>query len=177
MFYINVLLFHIFYGQSYKVQGQYVHLKEKISSDVFVFYLCNNGQTGGKSGIDINVVPAWDLVEGNSAITVAVIDQGVDKNHEDLSYCVLDGYTIGNPAGFGEPQNANQYNSKAHGMACAGRLAAEKFVLKSIILCQLSCIITKKVHLFAMHLFCLLPLLSKNSYKFLRNSISMIFKP
>lgn len=89
MFYINVLLFHIFYGQSYKVQGQYVHLKEKISSDVFVFYLCNNGQTGGKSGIDINVVPAWDLVEGNSAITVAVIDQGVDKNHEDLSYDIL----------------------------------------------------------------------------------------
>lgn len=90
-----------------------MHLKEKISSDVFVFYLCNNGQTGGKSGIDINVVPAWDLVEGN-------------------------------PAGFGEPQNANQYNSKAHGMACAGIIAAEKFVLKSIILCQLSCIITKR---------------------------------
>lgn len=39
-----------------------------------------------KKGADINVVPAWDLVasKGSTDIIVAVVDNGVDFNHEDL---------------------------------------------------------------------------------------------
>lgn len=36
-------------------------------------------------GADINVVPAWELAKGSSNIIVAVLDQGVDYNHEDLA--------------------------------------------------------------------------------------------
>ena len=74
---------------------------------------------------DINCEPAWTIVTGSSAVRVAVIDTGVDSNHEDMSNCVLSGYTADNPTGYGAPQNANDDNKKAHGVACAGIIAAE----------------------------------------------------
>ncbi|MBR5853076.1 MAG: S8 family serine peptidase [Alistipes sp.] len=37
-----------------------------------------------KAGADINVVPAWEYTKGNAEVIVAIIDQGVDFNHEDL---------------------------------------------------------------------------------------------
>lgn len=88
------------------------------------YYLKNTGQNGGLSGIDINVEPAWAITQGNQNIVVAVIDQGVDKNHEDLLDRVLDGYTIGDASSKGSPKNANSIDQKAHGIACAGIIAA-----------------------------------------------------
>ncbi len=89
------------------------------------YYLKNSGQTGGTSGIDINVEYAWNITNGSNDITVAVIDEGVDNNHEDLSNCVLSGYTVGNNSGYGVPQNSNSLNTKSHGVACAGIICAE----------------------------------------------------
>lgn len=86
------------------------------------YYLKNTGQNGGTSGIDINVEPAWNITNGKN-IVVAVIDDGVDLNHEDLDR-VLDGYTAGYPDEKGSPKNWNAYNRKAHGTACAGIIAA-----------------------------------------------------
>ena len=37
------------------------------------------------AGADINVVPAWELTKGSSNVIVAVLDQGIDYNHEDLA--------------------------------------------------------------------------------------------
>lgn len=88
------------------------------------YYLNNTGQNGGTAGIDINVVPAWNITNGNSNIVVAVIDQGVDRNHEDIGNRVVDGYTIRNPLGLGAPQNENDLDSKGHGTACAGIIGA-----------------------------------------------------
>lgn len=88
------------------------------------YYLRNTGQNGGTAEIDINIEPAWNITSGSTCITVAVIDNGVDRNHEDMGARVLDGFTIRNPAGGGEPQNANFLDPKCHGMACAGILAA-----------------------------------------------------
>lgn len=76
-------------------------------------------------GVNINVVPAWAITTGSSNVTVAVIDDGVERNHEDLSGNVLNGYTIRNSTGYGEPQNHDQYDPKAHGTACAGIIAAK----------------------------------------------------
>ena len=84
-------------------------------------YYLNN--TSG--GVDINVVPAWSITNGNSNVTIAVIDDGVERNHEDLSGNVLNGYTIDYSIGYGEPQNEDQYEPKAHGTACAGIIAAK----------------------------------------------------
>ncbi|HRC89911.1 MAG TPA: S8 family serine peptidase, partial [Bacteroidales bacterium] len=88
------------------------------------YYLKNTGQNGGTPGIDINVEPAWNITNGNTNIVVAVVDVGVDRNHEDMGNRVLEGYTIRNPTGGGLPQNVNSLDLKYHGIACAGVIAA-----------------------------------------------------
>ena len=88
------------------------------------YYLKNTGQNGGIKGVDINAEPAWLITNGSPNITVAVIDDGVDRSHEDFEGRVLPGYTIGNNNGLGEPQNENLWDEKAHGTACAGIIAA-----------------------------------------------------
>ena len=45
----------------------------------------NTGQTGGTSGADIHAPEAWNIFTGSPNITVAVIDSGIDYNHEDLA--------------------------------------------------------------------------------------------
>ena len=84
-------------------------------------YYLQNGYSGQ---YDINVVPAWEIATGSSTVTVAVIDSGVDPDHEDLSGSVLQGYTIGDATGYGKPKNANEFNRKSHGVACAGIIGA-----------------------------------------------------
>lgn len=49
----------------------------------------NVGQFGGAAGIDHNIEPAWDISTGGvtlngDTIVVAVIDDGIDTDHEDL---------------------------------------------------------------------------------------------
>ena len=44
----------------------------------------NLEQTGGQLDVDINAPEAWDVTVGNATL-VAVIDTGVDYNHEDLA--------------------------------------------------------------------------------------------
>jgi subtilisin family serine protease len=47
--------------------------------------LNNTGQTGGTPDADIDAPEAWDVQTGIASPIVAVIDTGVDYNHEDLS--------------------------------------------------------------------------------------------
>lgn len=44
----------------------------------------NSGQTGGTSGADMNAVAAWSINPGSDEVVIAVIDSGVNYNHEDL---------------------------------------------------------------------------------------------
>ncbi len=44
----------------------------------------NDGQTGGTSGADINLIKAWQKETGSPNVIVAVIDGGIDTRHPDL---------------------------------------------------------------------------------------------
>ncbi|GEM_PF-1770301 len=44
----------------------------------------NTGQTGGTPGADIDLQSAWDIQMGRPEVLVAIIDGGLDVDHEDL---------------------------------------------------------------------------------------------
>jgi len=48
------------------------------------WHLHNTGQTGGTPDADINAPEAWEITTGDPNIVVAVLDTGIDYNHEDL---------------------------------------------------------------------------------------------
>lgn len=49
------------------------------------YYNTGSSHSGRIPGCDINVLPAWERgIVGNDKVIVAVIDEGVDFNHEDL---------------------------------------------------------------------------------------------
>lgn len=84
------------------------------------YYLCNNS-----SNYDLNVTPVWSFLNGgDSDITVAIIDSGVDLFHEDLSNNILPGYTVDNVTRYGQPLSVMFEQFRAHGTACAGIVAA-----------------------------------------------------
>jgi len=85
------------------------------------WYLNNTLPTGNLPGADANVLPIWDKYQGNG-VTVAVVDDGVQYTHPDLSanYDAFDSYDFDdndtNPINFG--------NHDQHGTAVTGIIAA-----------------------------------------------------
>ena len=49
------------------------------------WHLHNTGQTGGTPGADIDALTGWVFQKGSHDVKVAVIDTGIDYNHEDLA--------------------------------------------------------------------------------------------
>jgi subtilisin family serine protease len=60
---------------------------------------------------------AWDLQKGSAALTLAVIDTGVDYNHEDLRDRCVGGYDFYN--GDSDPWDDNGHGTSVSGIACA----------------------------------------------------------
>ena len=80
-------------------------------------------QFNGVAGIDIDVDEAWAITQGKPTIRIAVLDEGVQRNHPDLVNNI-------DPLGFGlNAGNANTgnilANTRSHGTSCAGIIAAE----------------------------------------------------
>lgn len=92
--------------------------------------LNNTGQSGGTSGIDINAPEAWQLTQGSNNITVAVIDQGVDLDHPDLTENLLTGYDATDGGNGGT--NGDCWGNDAHGTCCAGVIAARNNTIGTI---------------------------------------------
>jgi thermitase len=77
----------------------------------------NTGQTGGTNDADIDAKEAWDKTRGSSTVRIAVLDTGIDQNHEDLaSKIVLQRDFTGSASGVEDMQG--------HGTHVAGTAAA-----------------------------------------------------
>lgn len=79
--------------------------------------LNNTGQNNGISGIDINFCPANSITSGNQNIIVAVLDQGVELNHPDLTNMCTISYDT-------ETSSSPSQVYGDHGTACAGIIGA-----------------------------------------------------
>ena len=80
--------------------------------------LKNTGQYCNTSGIDIKAEGAWTISTG-AGVNVAVLDNGVQLNHIDLSGNLLSGYDAVN-----NTTNGGYVSPDCHGTNCAGVIAA-----------------------------------------------------
>ena len=80
----------------------------------------NQGYLGGTNDADMDVEEAWSYATG-SGIKIAVIDEGVDLTHPDLTSNLISGYDATGNNSNGAP---NEANDDAHGTACAGIIAS-----------------------------------------------------
>ena len=69
---------------------------------------------------DIDAPEAWDLSTGSSGVTVAVCDEGIDVDHEDLAPNLVSQYD----AVFDDGDVRPTLTSEDHGTACSGLAAA-----------------------------------------------------
>lgn len=70
-----------------------------------------------KAGCDVNVVPVWNkYTTGDPNVIVAVVDGGIDLNHEDLKYNYVGGYNYCDGSATIHPED--------HGTHVAGTIAA-----------------------------------------------------
>ncbi len=84
----------------------------------------NDGSSGGTAGADVSAEAAWDHTWG-AGVTVAVIDNGFDADHEDLAAGVVaeSGYFDG--SGNWVQGTAGMPDSD-HGTFCAGMVGARR---------------------------------------------------
>ncbi len=98
-----------------------------VDNDLFVhqWHLQNTAQRTGltmTAGADMRAVDAWPVTTGDPAVTIAILDSGVDEDHEDLAGKIVAPFH----AGTHEPVATPDRNipGVAHGTAVAGLAAA-----------------------------------------------------
>ena len=77
------------------------------------WHLFNTGQAGGVGNMDILMPEAWGIVNSSPEIVVAVIDDGVDYEHEDLKNNIW--INSGEIPGNNEDDDGNKYKDDVRG--------------------------------------------------------------
>ncbi|MBI3160912.1 MAG: S8 family serine peptidase [Chloroflexi bacterium] len=85
------------------------------------WYLNNTQQNGAGTTLDadIDAPEAWNITTGSASVIIAVIDEGVDLNHQDYSTKLAPGYDATGLGSGGHPSG-----NDAHGTSVAGIAAA-----------------------------------------------------
>ncbi len=89
--------------------------------------LYNDGSLGTsfKKGVDINVVPVWEkYTTGSKDVIVAVVDSGININHEDMEGVVIPGTDEGGSRSFVNGHEGPDLTNDAHGTHVASTIAA-----------------------------------------------------
>jgi subtilisin family serine protease len=82
------------------------------------WHLENTGQAGGTPDEDMDASSAWDVTTGNPAVTVVVIDAGVQQNHPDINQVPGEDFVF-------EPSGGDAFNAcDNHGTPVAGLISA-----------------------------------------------------
>ncbi|MBD3225217.1 MAG: S8 family serine peptidase, partial [Caldithrix sp.] len=90
--------------------------------DMYFQYQWNFSQT---NDCDIDAPEAWDISTGSSDITVAVFDDGVEVHPDLPSDRIVEGYdAVKLLPSSDDKAHVEPYKNEAHGMACAGLIAA-----------------------------------------------------
>jgi thermitase len=77
--------------------GQNLRALVQSDPDLYMQWgLQNKGQLGGKPGIDVNAIPAWDITTGGDDTILAVLDTGLALNAPDFTGRILSGYDFAN---------------------------------------------------------------------------------
>jgi subtilisin family serine protease len=116
--------------------GNHLHATDPRFSEQWS--LANEGQDGGKLGADISAMHAWFTTTGSEKVVVAVLDSGVDYNHEDLvnniwqrpaSVRPYEDRTTGlldEERGYNAiDDSGDPFDDNGHGTHCAGIIGAE----------------------------------------------------
>jgi len=84
------------------------------------WHLQNTGQAGGTAGQDVNVVPVWNATPSikGAGVRIAVVDDGLEIAHEDLSANVVAGQSHNYLNGTADPTSGD------HGTSVSGVAAA-----------------------------------------------------
>ncbi len=99
------------------VEPNYVYTTQATPNDpsfTSLWGLNNTGQTGGTADADINAPEAWDQTTGSAETIIAVIDTGVDYNHQDLANNIWT--NPGEIPGNGIDDDGNGYIDDVHGI-------------------------------------------------------------
>ncbi|MGB3547289.1 MAG: S8 family serine peptidase, partial [Saprospiraceae bacterium] len=105
------------------VEPNFIRLIKPHTNDPFLssqWAINNQGYLGGTIDADMDVDDAWAFATG-AGIKVAVLDEGVDLTHPDLTNNLLTGFDATGNNSNGGP---NETNNDAHGTACAGIIGA-----------------------------------------------------
>ncbi len=85
------------------------------------WHILNFGQEGGTAGEDLNVSPAWGMGFRGEGIRIAVVDDGLEIDHEDLATNIATGLSHNYLDDGTDPAPGR------HGTAVAGVIAARDF--------------------------------------------------